>query len=262
MSGSSRRALLREASLALPWQGVASELAASWHVVALELLSPEATLRALPEQSLAAEAALPRAVPKRRAEFAAGRHAAALALARAGCFEAIGRAASGAPLWPPGFVGSISHGAGLAVALVAPVSAVTGVGIDVERLIPDEQREEIASRILNDEERARLAAALPTSSAAEHLSLGFSAKESLYKCLNPLVDRFFEFDAAHVVDVLPDGASTGSITLALTRPLTAEFPAGFALVGRYAFAPERIETAVWLGPIRGPLAAHGVAGAK
>src|SRR5688572_29707947 len=57
------------------------------------------------------------AVPKRQAEFRAGRYCAMTALTAldarfAGC--EVGRADSGAPVWPAGIVGSISHSDGMA----------------------------------------------------------------------------------------------------------------------------------------------------
>ena len=92
-----------------------------------------------------------------------------------------------------------------------------------------------------------LARALPRCSLSEQLSLGFSAKESLYKCLNPLVHEFIEFEGARLVRVSADEACRGRFWLTLTKPLNQEFQADFELMGRYAFVPsERIETAVWL----------------
>src|ERR1700730_18709662 len=58
-----------------------------------------------------------RAVPKRIAEFAAGRACARAALAEFGVREFALRAAPDRqPLWPEGFIGSIAHTAGLRAA--------------------------------------------------------------------------------------------------------------------------------------------------
>lgn len=70
------------------------------------------------------------------ADRAAGRSAASSALVRSGaqCRD-IGRADDGRPLWPTGWTGSISHGAGVAVAAVRRVTASwprSGIGVDVE----------------------------------------------------------------------------------------------------------------------------------
>jgi 4'-phosphopantetheinyl transferase EntD len=69
----------------------------------------------------------------RTADRAAGRAAARTAFDRAGAhgLDVLGNAPDGRPRWPPGWVGSISHGAGVAVAAVG--CRRRAVGIDVER---------------------------------------------------------------------------------------------------------------------------------
>jgi 4'-phosphopantetheinyl transferase EntD len=69
----------------------------------------------------------------RAAERAAGRAAAREAFAAAGApgLEALGTEPDGRPVWPSGWAGSISHGAGVAVAAVS--RSHRAVGIDVER---------------------------------------------------------------------------------------------------------------------------------
>lgn len=71
---------------------------------------------------------------RRRVEFLAGRSCVRRALRRLDVPDApllVGR--TGAPRWPPGIVGSISHGAGCYVASAARESTVSSLGIDVER---------------------------------------------------------------------------------------------------------------------------------
>lgn len=230
----------------LPVMTVALRVPSDVCTVALELLEPELTLRRLAVTGVEAGAALERAVPKRRAEFAAGRHAAALALAHYGCFARVSRAPGGEPCWPSGFCGSISHGGGVALAIVARNDAYRSLGVDVERVIAPVQAAEIASRIMSQHEFAVFHQGLPGMSANEHLSLGFSAKESLYKCLNPLAQEFIEFEAARVLRVEAETPSEGRITMALTRRINSEFDAGFELEARYAFAPDRVATTLWL----------------
>ena len=54
--------------------------------------------------------AVARAVPARRAEFAAGRRAAHRAMERLGVPAApVAMGSDRAPVWPPGVIGSISH---------------------------------------------------------------------------------------------------------------------------------------------------------
>lgn len=206
--------------------------------MALELTSPEQVLSRV-SRLLGSE--LPRAVPKRQAEFAAGRHAAELALARWSCTEPVARAADGAPLWPSGFVGSISHAGALAVAAVASDRVLDGLGVDLEPVVSNEVYLEIHERVLSPAERELLARALPELSETERFTLGFSAKESFYKCVNPLSGEFFEFHDARVVS-----ADAARIVLALDRPLRGGFAQGFALSGRFVLDAGRIESAIWL----------------
>src|SRR5258707_14555226 len=67
-------------------------------------------------------------------EFAFGRQAAAEVLASLGFeTEAIPVGPRGAPRWPEGVVGSISHTDGLAISVAARATERTAIGIDVER---------------------------------------------------------------------------------------------------------------------------------
>jgi len=233
-TGSLCRALLPEVTLGL-------EIAADLELASLALGSPRDVLTVLGESSLS-----PRAVPKRRAEFAAGRHASALALARFGCTEPVLRAESGAPRWPAGFVGSISHGAGVAVAVAARSRDYRGLGVDIEAWLDDAQCAEIMDHILCSAELELLAKVFPELSVASRLSLGFSVKESLYKCLNPIADEFIEFADAKILRAQPGSESSGKIWLSLCRPFTGELAKGAEISGCYALGTERVETLVWL----------------
>src|SRR5882724_4707049 len=87
---------------------------------------------------------------KRKAEFLAGRTAAAMALSRCGCATpyAVGRKADGSPSWPRGFIGSITHGAGIVGAAVAPQATCEGLGIDAESVISRSAEGEVAPSVL------------------------------------------------------------------------------------------------------------------
>jgi enterobactin synthetase component D len=159
-----------------------------------------------------------RAMPKRRAEFAAGRRCARAALHAAGgpadADIAIGPLR--APVWPPGFVGSITHAAGIAAAAVAPASRSRALGIDLERIIGP-----------GDVERLAPTLARPDELTLAPLTALFAAKEALFKALAPRVGRYFDF--LDVAAVTPD-------TLRLLVDLTPEFPAGTELTARFATA--------------------------
>ncbi|HEY6480768.1 MAG TPA: 4'-phosphopantetheinyl transferase, partial [Streptosporangiaceae bacterium] len=92
---------------------------------------PDAVL--FPEE----EAVIGRAIEKRRREFTTARACARAALARLGQPPvAILPGERGAPGWPPGIVGSITHCAGYRAAAVARVSQVLAIGLDAEPDLP------------------------------------------------------------------------------------------------------------------------------
>src|SRR5689334_3062733 len=82
-----------------------------------------------------AEALGPRAVPERRTLFALGRAAARDALSELGIEPTpIPRSSDGAPVWPDGFVGAISHTRQVALAVAGRREDYVGLGVDVEEL--------------------------------------------------------------------------------------------------------------------------------
>jgi 4'-phosphopantetheinyl transferase EntD len=130
-----------------------------------------------------------RAVTARRREFAAGRSCARDLLAGLGLGGAIPVGPGGAPRWPSGAVGSISHCPGLCAAAVAPADAVRGVGLDVEMVRPLEPA--MIRRICRVEELSALVNG--SRSIPEWASIIFSAKEAFYKCYYPLTGQFLEY---------------------------------------------------------------------
>ena len=172
---------------------------------------------------------LGRAVASRRAEYLAGRIAAAHALAAIGIRGAqIGSGAHREPLWPAGVSGSISHSAQTALCVVARRPDLC-LGIDVERIVDDTLRGSISTQVLRADERPLSASAPKLDNAA--FTAAFSAKESLFKALFPVVGRFFGFEAARVRALDLD---EGSMQLELAVDL-ASFRAGTAFdvaVGR------------------------------
>jgi enterobactin synthetase component D len=155
---------------------------------------------------LSLPSAMTGAVKKRQTEFLAGRHCAAVSIER--CRSDLGRvtvaaAADGRPLWPDGLVGSITHSAGFAWAAVARSEQARGLGIDSEVRLDDERAAALAGSILTRAELRALRAARLGDGAA--VTLAFSAKESLFKCLHPLVLRPFDYLDAEVTAVVAPG---------------------------------------------------------
>ncbi|GGD09446.1 enterobactin synthetase component D [Franconibacter daqui] len=163
---------------------------------------------------LAHHAQITRFAPRRQAEHLAGRIAAAAALRHAGSDSpAPGIGAHREPLWPQGFCGSITHTAGVAIAVaVKRDSATQGIGIDRETLLDERSAPDIAEGALQAGERLRLhQTSLPYPVA---VTLAFSAKESLFKALFPQVKTRFGFECAELLSV-----TEGRLELRLTQPL-------------------------------------------
>lgn len=134
------------------------------------------------------------AAARRRAHFAAGRlcaHAALAALGRP--VEAVLRSETGAPRWPEGVVGSITHCERQAAAVVAPALSWRALGLDVEplRALPAD----VAAYALTDRERSRFRV---EGCAPEASLVAFSAKECVHKCLHPLLGLFLGFEEIEI----------------------------------------------------------------
>jgi enterobactin synthetase component D len=199
---------------------------------------------------LAAPGMPERAVAKRKAEFLAGRLAARRALSSLGIDATPGRNDDGSPSWPRSVVGSITHGAGRALCAVSASSELRSLGIDAEKLMAATVSQELKQRICSTEERQLLTTAVP---APEHhlVTFAFSAKESLYKCLYPLMGQFMDFSAARVVSASAttteaEGDLRGALTLELAVDWSAEFQQGRRFQADFFSSREHVETAVLL----------------
>lgn len=156
----------------------------------------------------------------RRLGFVGGRVALRAGLAMVAPEQAeapVLRTSRGAPRMPPGTIGSISHKARIAVALVAtPTASAHTIGVDVEET-PDERdlaRPDLAPRILTSLERHELAP-LATSDALayrEAVRLRFALKEAVYKAIDPHVQRYVRFQE---VELFLGGAGAVAVRLAL-----------------------------------------------
>jgi enterobactin synthetase component D len=133
--------------------------------------------------------------PIRRIGFVGGRLAARLAAADAGLvIGPLRRDDRGAPMAAGGVAVSISHKSSMAVALVAPAGEWT-VGVDLE--IPRAPRVDISSRVLTAEEQDAITG-LEGDARVAAVLLRFSAKEAIYKAIDPFVRRYVAFDEVQV----------------------------------------------------------------
>ncbi|MBA3885638.1 MAG: 4'-phosphopantetheinyl transferase superfamily protein [Acidobacteria bacterium] len=193
------------------------------------------------ERELPAE--LRQAVASRRRAYLAGRYCARRALAAllpGGAELQVGYGPHGAPIWPDGIVGSITHTGPLASAAVARATDARGLGIDSERLERFERSPGISRLVMLPEEAALGGSELSDSL---RLPLVFSAKEAIFKCLYPLVGRRFWFEDAVLMSV---ALADGSFAARLTGELAAGIGTELRFHGRFAFDAECVHTAVWL----------------
>ncbi len=182
------------------------------HGRALALAIPEeAGLLHLAAMLLPAELELAASwAPPRRRTWIAGRAALRTALVRAGLeAPAMGSDDRGAPVLPAGVVGSVSHKENVAVALVAPARDDARIGVDVELDTP--LRIDIARRVLTEGEQRDIAS-LPDAERLAEVRLRFSAKEAIYKALDPFVRRYVGF---HEVSVTPQPDGLAGVQLYL-----------------------------------------------
>ena len=192
--------------------------------------------RLLPEE----EPVVRGAVQARIDEFTTARSCARRALRQFGVASfALLSGPTREPLWPPGYVGSITHCEGYRAAAVARLQDAKSIGIDAELhepLPPD-----VLSLVTTSAERDWLARA-PEGRHWDRLI--FSAKESIYKAWFPLTSAWLGFEDVCVTvnavtgefsaRLLPDSRASGGRSL-------DDF------TGRFLFTPKHVLTAVVVG---------------
>ncbi|MEG3629935.1 4'-phosphopantetheinyl transferase family protein [Streptomyces poriticola] len=172
---------------------------------------PEAAISLFPAE----QALLEGVSGERRREFTTVRGCARRALERLEIpAEPLVPDVSGAPRWPRGAVGSLTHCPGYRAALVARAGEFAGLGLDAEPAEPLPPA--VAARILPDAERRRpgMPALLRGHPGVPPDRLVFCAKEASYKAFSPWLGRrhgFREFVVRPRADgwfdgELPEGA--------------------------------------------------------
>lgn len=203
------------------------------------------------EFGIALPVSLSGAAEKRKAEFFAGRFCALTALnllqiPRSTTSDVeIKIGENREPLWPKGIVGSITHTKNYASSVVAYSSNIRAIGLDSETWIKPECVQDVARQILTDLEDNTDHLHL-FDSPRHHLTLIFSAKESLFKCLFPLVNRFFDFHSAVITPLPSRSRASGEFRFELLEDLNTEFRAGYSGLGSYAMDATCIHTKVVL----------------
>lgn len=130
------------------------------------------------------------ALPRRVAEYCAGRRAARDAMTALGLTaKPVPMGPDRAPIWPQGLTGSISHSGSACFAAVGTTADWRGLGIDLEPEVPLEP--ELWPTILRPEEIEVLA------DATQAMAL-FVIKEAVYKAQYPITKLLFGFEVLTV----------------------------------------------------------------
>ena len=192
------------------------------------------------------EAAVVRgAVAVRRREFCTVRYCARQALRMIGVPAVpILPDVDGAPRWPVGVVGSMTHCEGYRAAVVARICDASGIGIDAEphATVPDAALD----LILRDEERARVSALRKACPDLHWDSVFFCAKEAVYKAWFPLTRRWLDFAD---VSVTPHHDGTFRACLCSESPCTPSINSG-EFNGRWVVGRRLVVAAVSISPCR------------
>jgi enterobactin synthetase component D len=165
---------------------------------------------------------LKNAVARRRAEFICGRLCAREALKRLGATDFdIPMGADRSPIWPTGFVGSITHSEGMAFAAVARREQAQSLGLDVEKIMSRDTALELAPILASSDEYSRLLT--PPEDHPRLTTTIFSAKEAIFKCLYPFVKRQFDFSDVKINSI---DRNNGRFTFSLSSSISAHVPVG------------------------------------
>ncbi|MGH3864515.1 4'-phosphopantetheinyl transferase family protein [Actinokineospora sp.] len=160
-------------------------------VIAVEAYEDPPDAALFPEE----EQVIAKSVEKRRREFTTARHCARQALARLGLPPApILPGERGAPGWPDGVVGSMTHCDGYRAAAVARSRELASVGIDAEPHAPLPGG--VLDAIAREEELPHLDELRRASPGVHWDRLLFCAKEAVYKTWFPVTHRWLGFEDA------------------------------------------------------------------
>lgn len=140
--------------------------------------------------------AMRRAVPRRLAEFTAGRAAARIAMQRLGLPpQAVPAAPDRSPVWPAGLNGSISHANGICAAVLTRDTALR-LGLDLEDPAPLDP--DLWPLVLTLTELSALEE-VPIDERGVIAKRVFCIKEAAYKAQFPLTGAVIGFQALEVI---------------------------------------------------------------
>ncbi len=161
-------------------------------------------------------AVVDRAVAKRRLEFTSARVCARRAMEKLGRAPApVPAGERGAPVWPDGLLGSMTHCDGYRCAALARTGDLASLGIDAETHEP--LPEGVLDSISLPAERDRQGVLAAVRPGVHWDRLLFSAKESVYKAWFPLTGAWLDFSEADI-DLVPTHDDRGTFHARLLVP--------------------------------------------
>jgi 4'-phosphopantetheinyl transferase EntD len=178
------------------------------------------------------------AIKKRQNDFAVGRLCAKKALSALGIenFPVLMNP-KGAPIWPAGVSGSISHAKGCCAAVVAQIQDGESLGLDIEEI--SRIKESIWEYAFCPEEIVWLRT--QSTESPKWASVIFAAKEAFYKAQYPITHSWFGFkDAVILID-----KESYEFTVRLLTEL-GEWSKAKSFKGKYAFFNEHVAAGIWI----------------
>ena len=185
------------------------------------------------------EAALisPGAIKKRRDEFILGRAACHSALKQIGFLTPppVLKGNKNEPLWPDGYIGSLTHSSGIAVCAVCSRHNSTGIGVDIEEIFSDVDQG-VFDLVCGVSERSWVEQN-PDDKILRFKQI-FSAKEAAFKAFFPTAGQLLDFKDSSLVWAEREKCFIGKLNLQITGlyPVGYKFSVGSLISGRIVFS--------------------------
>lgn len=179
---------------------------------------------------------------KRQQEFCSGRFCAHQVLDRLGYQDTPLLADQhGAPVWPPGITGSISHSGGKAAAVAVQKKDIHALGVDIQELLTPFPYSTLDSLFSSAEKNAILINQIAQRDRYAYSI--FSAKESVLKCCYYAFDCLLELS---LIDISMSLNQKNFFVHIRDRSLNRSFCEKYNPVGHVRFDRSHVYTGIWL----------------
>lgn len=137
----------------------------------------------------------------RQQSFLAGRYCAAQAMRQLGVSsgQLLRRLNDRRVDWPETVVGSISHSGDLALAVVGLASQWRAVGADIQTVMSEPRALLVCKRVMSEDELTLIKSGVFGQSFVESVTRLFSIKETVYKLLYGVAERYMPFSAVSLL---------------------------------------------------------------